>query len=67
MDYILYSIPVAVFVILIVSFYYNTEPDKRDYLKMLLPSSIVTLIVFCIMKYNVKFDNEKMMFGNYFD
>jgi uncharacterized BrkB/YihY/UPF0761 family membrane protein len=67
MNYLIYIIPIIIFVILTFSFYYNIEPKKRNYIKILIPSTIVSILVFLIMKFNTKFESEPMMFGNYFD
>ena len=67
MEYLLYIIPFFVFISLFSYLYYISEPEKRNYLKIFFPSLVVTLVVFFIMKFDVKFEDQPMMFGNYFD
>ncbi len=67
MDYLLYIVPIAVFIFLVFSFYYSLEPEQKDYYKILIPSTITAVAVFLILKYKPEIEPEPMMFGGYFD
>ena len=71
MEFLLYFIPLLVFVILFTSFYYNTPKDSRktSIIKNILPSTVVSLMFFYFIKYSESgaLKSEPMMMGNYFD
>jgi uncharacterized membrane protein len=71
MDLLLYLLPVVVFVILSLTIYnLSSEKNKENlFEKILLPSGIVSLLVFMVIKFkdSLLFNSEPMKTGNYFD
>jgi hypothetical protein len=71
MDLLLYGFPILIFVILFLTFYnLSSEENKSKMLeKQILPSAIVAVIVFLIIKFkdSMMFNSEPMKSGNYFD
>ena len=73
MSLLLYTVPVLIFIILSVIMYLiSDDPDKNKIgticLRNILPSLVVSILVFIIIKYKgqTPFD-EPVMKGNYFD
>ena len=66
---LLYIIPLVIFVLLSYGLYYMNEKKEDVILKNVLPSVVVSVIVFFIIKYNPSFTagSEPLMGGNYFD
>ena len=72
MDYLLYLAPVLFFVITSVIMYLISEEKEKNksshiFLRNMLPASVLSLLVFIIIKYRNSFSHEPMMKGNYFD
>ena len=71
MDFILYGFPIFVFIVLSVVMYSVSSDENKDYYltKHILPSAIIALLVFLIIKFkdSQMFNNEPMKTGNYFD
>lgn len=64
-ELLLYGLPSAIFFIICFVMYTIDEDKKKNYVKILLPSIIFSIIVFGIIKYQIV--PEPMMMGNYFD
>ena len=66
---LLYVIPLVIFVVLSYVLYYMNEKKKNVVLKNVLPSALVSVLVFLIIKYNpsITMSSEPLMGGNYFD
>jgi len=72
MDYLLYLTPVVFFVITTVIMYLISEEKEKNklsnvFLRNMLPASVLSLLVFIIIKYHNTSLLEPMMKGNYFD
>ena len=74
MDYLLYGVPLLIFLFTTVFMYTlsdNTKKNKPKNIisKNVLPASVLGLLVFIIIKYKDTdiFNNEPMKPGNYFD
>ena len=66
MELILYGLPLLVFLIICMIMYKNNEKEEVNYIKILLPGIVITVLVFLIIKYKENV-SEPMMNGNYFD
>jgi len=74
MNFLLYLLPLVVFVIVSLTMYcISTEEDKNTFssifIKNVLPASVISALVFAIIKFKDSgvFSQEPMMSGNYFD
>ena len=74
MNFLLYLIPLVVFVVASFTMYsISSEEDKNTFssilVKNVLPASVVSVLVFAIIKFKDSglFSPEPMMNGNYFD
>ena len=68
MDYTLFLIPLALFIVISGIMYYILKPEQRTDTKVYGPGLIVAVVVFLLLKYKDKFgNNDEMMFGDYFD
>jgi len=67
-ELLLYGLPSVIFFIVCLIMY-KIDEDKKDkktnYVKILLPSIISSIVIFGIIKYQTV--SEPMMMGNYFD
>ena len=64
-ELLLYGLPSAIFFIICFVMYKIDEDEKTNYVKILLPSIISSIVIFGIIKYQTV--SEPMMMGNYFD
>ena len=71
MNFILYGFPIFVFIVLSIVMYSISSEENKDKIitKNILPSAIVSLLLFLIIKFkdSMMFNNEPMKTGNYFD
>jgi positive regulator of sigma E activity len=73
MNILIYIIPLVVFLVTAATMYLVSKQDDKEntdniFLRNILPASLISILVFVIIKYhNNLFDNEPMMTGNYFD
>jgi len=72
MDYLLYLTPVIFFIITTIIMYFVSEEKEKNklsnvFFKNMLPASVLSLLVFIIIKYRNTSLLEPMMKGNYFD
>ena len=73
MEFLLYLVPVIVFIVLFCAFYYSAPKESRNKDNMLykniLPSTVVSLLFFYLIKYSESnsLKSEPMMYGGYFD
>jgi hypothetical protein len=64
----LYLVPVAIFLVMSIFLTFYDTDDKKNKIKIkaIVPSFIVSVLVFLAIKYN-EMTHEPMMPGNYFD
>jgi len=73
MNILTYIIPIIIFLITSITMYCVSNQDDKEnisniFLRNILPASLISILVFVIIKYhNNLFNNEPMMSGNYFD
>jgi uncharacterized BrkB/YihY/UPF0761 family membrane protein len=69
MDLLLYGFPILVFIILSITLYTLSSEEDKDATKYILPSAIVALLVFLIIKFkdSMVLNSEPMKSGNYLD
>ena len=72
MSFILYILPIIIFIIVSsVMYMISKDPKKNDIkniiMRNVLPGMLISIIVFLIIKFKDNLNNEPMMDGNYFD
>ena len=72
MSFILYILPIIIFVIVSgVMYMISKDPKKNDIKNIItrnvLPGLLISITVFLIIKFKDNLNNEPMMDGNYFD
>ena len=71
-SFLLYIIPIVVFIILSITMYLISDDSDKNkigtvMIRNILPSLVVAILVYIIIKFNRRPFDEPVMKGNYFD